>query len=496
MRQFESKCFGAACMMGFGLALVACGDAATAVDGPGGEGAEAPTWHQDIAPLVAEKCTQCHEAGGIAPFSLTDYEAASDWAPLIADAVESGRMPPFLAQETDECTPRLPWKDDLRLDDAQKAMLRAWADADAPEGDAATAAEVVDPTPVLLEREDIVLPLPEPVEVSGTKDMHRCMVVDPELDADTYVVSSLVTSGNTAVLHHVVSYIIQPGETEQGEPRTKAQLEALLMQEKGVGIGGAYDCFGGPSLDGISTQLLNAWAPGSVPSRAPEEAGQPLSKESLVLLDLHYHPTGIGTEMDADTYLALTTTDVEPRYIARNLFLGNQEEDGDFNLVQVTVMEDEDGGAEFLIPAGASDHAEAMEWTFTDALTYPLRVYGIGTHMHYVGTDMLITLRNDGSGSDNDHGEECLVQTPAWDFNWQRSYGFDATYDELPTINPGDTVYMRCLYDNSMANPFVVEALDDQGLDAPVDVRLGDDTLDEMCLGVLGIMYPNRDYTP
>jgi hypothetical protein len=31
--------------------------------------------------------------------------------------------------------------------------------------------------------------------------------------------------------------------------------------------------------------------------------------------------------------------------------------------------------------------------------------------------------------------------------------------------------------------------LGEQGLDAPVDVYLGEETLDEMCLGVFGIAY-------
>ena len=54
---------------------------------------------------------------------------------------------------------------------------------------------------------------------------------------------------------------------------------------------------------------------------------------------------------------------------------------------------------------------------------------------------------------------------------------------------PGDYLYLRCRFNNSMSNPYVVEALGEQGLDAPVDVYLGEETLDEMCLGVFGIAY-------
>jgi hypothetical protein len=85
----------------------------------------------------------------------------------------------------------------------------------------------------------------------------------------------------------------------------------------------------------------------------------------------------------------------------------------------------------------------------------------------------------------------CLVQTPEWDFGWQRLYNFDApSIEDLPAVDPGDFVFMRCTYDNSTFNPHVAEALDEQGLEAPQDVFLGEATLDEMCLGVAGLLFP------
>src|SRR4051812_36028674 len=64
---------------------------------------QAPTWYQDVAPLVNAKCVSCHQGGGIGSFSMSTYEAAKPFATLMASAVEEGRMPPFLAVETDTC---------------------------------------------------------------------------------------------------------------------------------------------------------------------------------------------------------------------------------------------------------------------------------------------------------------------------------------------------------------------------------------------------------
>ena len=53
----------------------------------------------------------------------------------------------------------------------------------------------------------------------------------------------------------------------------------------------------------------------------------------------------------------------------------------------------------------------------------------------------------------------------------------------------GDAPRARCTYDNTLANPGVARALSDAGLAEPADVYMGETTLDEMCLGVFGIVY-------
>ncbi len=62
-------------------------------------------------------------------------------------------------------------------------------------------------------------------------------------------------------------------------------------------------------------------------------------------------------------------------------------------------------------------------------------------------------------------------------------------HQDIAPVMALDYLYMKCTYDNSLGNPHVVEALAEQGLDEPVDVYLGEVTLDEMCLGVFGIAY-------
>src|SRR5262249_9778240 len=155
-------------------------------------------------------------------------------------------------------------------------------------------------------------------------------IVDPKLTKDEYVIGRLISSGNHKILHHVVSYVIQPGSVEDPagsgtrRTRTKAEMEELLKKDKGVGIGGHYDCFRGPSLtnSGLSTEMLDAWAPGGIPNMAPKDAGQPINKNSLVLLDIHYHPVG-KPERDSETKLSLMLASEKPKFVARSILLGN-----------------------------------------------------------------------------------------------------------------------------------------------------------------------------
>jgi hypothetical protein len=490
-----------------GDASAVLGDASS-LDGGGGDAGtprdpSAPTWYADIAPLVVPKCGGCHEQGGIAPFSLRDYASAKPMAELMANAVEAGRMPPFLAQETDACAPKLPWKEDQRLSDAEKKLLRRWADTGAVEGDPASAKDVSDPTEAKLAREDVVLKIPKEVTVSGSKDLHKCIIIDPKLAKDTYVVGRLITSGNAKVLHHVVSYLLKPKSVPDvttlfltQRAQTRDEFLADLKADTGVGPGEEYDCFGGPALETVTFEMLDAWAPGVLPNMAPPESGQPMSKDDLVLLDVHYHPTG-GEEKDSATKLSLMTSDEKPKRIARTVLIGNFEgrrEVPPFGVGELLKQSDETTAA-FGIPADAKDHVEEMTWTWTlpnqlDGTPTTIRVFGMGTHMHYVGRGMRVSLEHKTPSTGED-AKECLIETPSWDFNWQRGYAFDADFEKLPQMRNGDVLRFRCIYDNTMGNKFVVDALSEQKLDKPKDVVLGEDTLDEMCLGALGIIYPN-----
>src|SRR5678815_4237470 len=66
---------------GFGLGLGACGADDGDTPPPPDDGQV--TWFQDVAPILSRHCMTCHQDGGIAPFSLTEYDSAKDNSELI-----------------------------------------------------------------------------------------------------------------------------------------------------------------------------------------------------------------------------------------------------------------------------------------------------------------------------------------------------------------------------------------------------------------------------
>jgi hypothetical protein len=438
----------------------------------GSEGGEpaAVTWHQDLAPIVVGKCGSCHVAGGIGPFALQSYADAEPLGEALLDAVERKSMPPFLAETTAACQPRFEFQDDPRLTDEELEKLRAWIDQGKPEGDAKAAAPIDPPTDLTLKDADIHLQIPSEVTISGTNDQYLCFSVDPGFTEDTWLDGLQITAGNPKIVHHVLAYVDESGES------------AAMVGPNGE----PYTCFGGPGIN--ASGLIGVWAPGSLPFVPPKDVAMRVAAGSRIVLSVHYHPTGVE-ERDATTSLDLRTHFGFPKYVGLLALLGNEGSSG--GGLQPG-PNDPNGVPVFKIPANVDNHTEEMLVSLEGADIPELRVFGVATHMHYVGTDMLIGVQHN-SPKEGVPDAECLLQTPRWDFQWQRLYSYATDLETVPRVYPGDDVYLKCTYNNTMGNPILARALSEQGLDEPQEVVLGEATLDEMCLGVFGVAVALED---
>ena len=81
---------------------------------------DAPTFTQDVAPILNANCVGCHSPNQIGPMSLRSYDEVRPWAKSIAKNVEDRAMPPWHADPGYG-----PWKNDRSLDPKDERYVKA-----------------------------------------------------------------------------------------------------------------------------------------------------------------------------------------------------------------------------------------------------------------------------------------------------------------------------------------------------------------------------------
>jgi hypothetical protein len=453
----------------FATAIVHCysGSTPPVTSGPqdGGAGASGVTFHKDVEPILQKSCQGCHLEGGIAPFSLIAYADAKAHARDLVTQTQARNMPPWGAQETPDCTPTRKWKQDLRLGEAELATLKSWSDDGAPEGDPKDAPPPLTATAPGLQGVTDTLKTAAPYAMTSTNDDFRCFVIDPALATTRYLNGSFFIAGNPTIVHHALLFSDPAGES-------KSKVTDVATQ--------SYGCQGGAGI--AKTGLLAAWAPGGVPNDLPSNIGATVAAGTLLVLQVHYHPHLDGPQAADQTTVQLRFSDTKPEYNLVSALIGNFS--GAPQLL--AGPDDPAAGPAFVIPANASGHTETMNFTMPKGIGTQVYVYGVAAHMHYVGVSETVKILRASSAA-----EECLLSVPRWDFSWQRGYAYDTEIASLPTLSSGDIVDIKCTYENTMKNPKLAASLVERKMSAPIDVHLGETTLDEMCLAPLSLIYKN-----
>jgi len=415
-------------------------------------------WDQDLAklpltylgqirPLLDEKCNACHKSGGVGPFDFTKYENVVKYRNVIKNAISSGRMPPW--QADNECNE---YVDTISLLPRQKQVLLDWIEKGAPKGKAVTT-KVPKPAALGLSREDVRLTLPNPYKPKGKPDDYRCFVMDWPGEKVQYITGFRAIPGNKAIVHHMIAFLVKPDEVKK--------YRALEAKESGDG----YTCFGGPGGKNVYPNWLGAWAPGGQGRDFPAGTGIKIEPGSKVVLQIHYNLATAKDQRDQSSIAFKMSEQVEKEAELMPL-AGFEWIDPDKKMMH--------------IPAGKSDvrHRFAFEYTaFND--NRPLQIFSAALHMHMLGKSARIFIER-GSAKKQAKGpfkEACLLHIPKWNFEWQRSYPLETSV----LLYPGDKLGIECKWDNSQQNQPVVNGVKRKTR----DVYWGDGTYDEMCLGLL-----------
>jgi hypothetical protein len=457
-----------------------------------------PTYYRDVAPILDAKCTSCHRLGGIAPFSLATAAAAKAHATGIVQLTQAGLMPPWLPGPDSAA---FIGRDKRRLSDVELQTLAHWAAAGAPAGNPSdrhskptTGAGLTGPGTTITVRPPKAY---VPHAAGGGLDDYHCFLLDPKLRHDSYVTGALIRPQRSGIVHHVIL-----SEVTGAQAAGAARLNA-------AGGGKGWTCFGGPNLPldvsgtGAFDRLgqppwIAAWTPGHTSNALPHGTGVLLPAGAKVVMQVHYNLIEASGPDRSQAQLRIrpATTHLTP--LATHLIAAPVElpcPDGvsgpQCSRQQAFQDEVDKYGAEAgFIPTAllrvcnetladfpqAVGAGTAISTQCDRSVSRTETIYGVAGHMHLRGHDVSIVL-DPGTPK-----EQTLLHIPAWNFFWQ-----DAYYLQHPvTVGVGDTIRVRCTFDNSIADQPVVGG---KQL-TPRYVLWGEGTTDEMCLGVLSVATP------
>lgn len=382
--------------------------------------AQTPVWSTDIAPILYQNCTKCHNSTGIAPFELLSYSDAFSHRTTMQFMVTNRFMPPW---PPDENYRHLAHERVLSTADINK--INDWVNAGAPSGDTTLApqqpvyngqAEIANPT--------LSLQIPT-YTVNATTDLYRCFVLPVGNSQQQFITELEALPGDRSIVHHILIF---------------EDTSSIPLQLDAADPDFGYTNFGGTGSS--SSNLIGVWAPGSTSFKLPAGMGINLQANTNIIVQIHY-PAGTLNKVDSTQFnFKLSPGPLRTVWISSPLnhfFLDN---------------------GPLYIPANQLR-------TFNAHYDIPINItlLAVAPHMHLIGR----TIKSFAVSPQNDTTP--LVNVPDWNFRWQGMYQFQ----QLLKIDAQSTLYSTTDYDNTTNNPYNPNAI-------PQDVFLGEATTDEMML--------------
>ncbi|MEZ8004746.1 MAG: redoxin domain-containing protein [Pseudomonadales bacterium] len=291
------------------------------------------SYHDTIAPILEERCVECHQVGGIGPWAMTSYDMIKGFSPMIREVIRTDRMPPWHSD------PNIgSFLHDRSLTSKEIKTLVHWIEAGSPRGEGYD--PLADPRESLpdwpLGVPDLILTVPSfDVPATGVVDYQRPYVVNP-LEEGKWLRASTVKVGSRESVHHVLTGYLKeiPKSGQSNEVRW------------GASVGG--------------------YAVGAESMIAREGLGTYIPAGGAIGLQMHYTP--FGREVTDTTQIGLYFYDKRPPRMLRNSVIM------DFSIE---------------IPPEKANHAE------TAYLEFPkdAELFYAFPHAHYRGQSSTLAIR-------------------------------------------------------------------------------------------------------
>ncbi len=423
-----------------GLCLAATGQDRTPATSPTPAAkaiaADAPVnFAEHIAPIVFSKCAACHRPGEAGPFSLLSYKDVRKRAKLIQQVTERRYMPPW-----HPAPGHAEFQHERRLTDEQVALIKRWAETGMAEGDPTRLPKL----PTFTEgwqlgTPDLIVSMPKAYEVPATgRDIYRNFVLPLNLKEDKWLTAIELRPSARSVVHHVLFFADTTGKSR-----------ARDGQGGKPGFSGAGFGRGGGSLGG--------WAAGGMPHFLPDGLGIHVAKNTDLILQTHFHPSG----------------KVEQEKTTVGLYFAKQKPARTLLSFQAPPLFGMLTGIN--IPPG--EKAYKLKGTFKAPVD--MELITAGGHAHYTCASMV------AKATLPDGTTKSVLYLPKWDFNWQDVY----TYKEPLKLPKGTVIDVELTYDNSADNPA-------NPYNPPRRIGWGTASTDEMGSILFGALATSESDTP
>ena len=353
--------------------------------------AGAPTYIDDVRPILQANCAECHRAAGanvmgmVAPMSFSNFAEVRPWAKAIARNVEDRTMPPWHASADFDGV----FVNQRSLAQGEIDTIVRWASQGASRGEGEEPAADTADRGWQIGEPDLIVPFEEAYFVADdVEDQYATVVVnltEEQMPEDRWIEAMEFRPGSEAV-HHIVIFTDDARES----------LGFPSMGERG---------------------MLGGMGPGTDATVFPDGYGRSLRKTSSIMFNMHYHKEpGPGTGVSDLSQIAFKFHDAPVEHPV------NWGAVGTFN---------------FSIPPHAEKHEVMAEQTIERDIV----LMSLFPHTHLRGTASQYTaFYPDGT-------QEVLLDVPKYDFNWQTNY----IYREPKQLPAGTKLQIRMWYDNSEA---------------------------------------------
>jgi hypothetical protein len=418
------------------MRLVTTGVFCAAIAAAANTNGSQPTFYKDVLPVLEKNCQGCHRPGEAAPMSFLTFESTRPWAKSIKEAVLSKKMPPWFADGHYG-----KFANDRTLAAGDITTLVSWVDGGAKAGSPKDAPAPMDFVPGWrIGKPDKVFEMPEAFNVpaSGTID-YQYIILPTGFTEDRYIQFAEARPGNTALVHHIIAFIREPGSNWLKDAKPGVPFSPKQQSESGGGSGRQQQAAFGDFLAG--------YAPGTIPQMLKPGQAKLVKAGSDIVLQMHYTANGKpGTDM---TRVGVIFSKEAPAERVLTLAAVNQKLD---------------------IPPGDPNYqADAKITLYSDSTLIALL-----PHMHLRGKDFEYRVKYPSGET------ETLLSVPHYSFDWQLTYEL-----AQPKLLPKGTV-IECTahWDNSANNP--------ANPDPTKEVKFGEQSWDEMMFGFFDVSIPMK----